>query len=435
MCFLSTTLFGLSPAWMSLAVFLAAYVLFAVFPNYRAWVACGGSVLLVMTGVLTPGAALFEKVNWNVMGLFFGTLILADLFLKSRVPAVFAQWLVARCATGRMALLAICLLAGVLSIVVENVAVVLLVAPVALSLAEKLKVNPSPLLVGIAISSNLQGTATMIGDPPSMILAGAMHLGFWDFFWYQGRPGIFFAIQAGAIVSLFVLAFCFRNCKGRGTVELHETARSWTPASLLGLLIVGLSFSSFIDHDFCWFAGSFTLLVSLIAVLWYRLYAKLGKAHRLFRALDWNTTFFLIGVFILVGALSDSGWMDLLAKHMDAMSGGSPLMAFVLIVAFAVVISGFIDNTPFLLVMIPVAQKMAGQISAPVPLLMFGLLIGACLGGNITPIGASANVVALGILRKQHITVSFRDFMSLSVPFTIAAVLAGCAFIWAFWGC
>ena len=421
-------------AWISLIVFVICYALFVVLPNRRSWVACSGGLLIVATGVLGWQQALTEKINWNVMGLFFGTLILAEMFLMSRVPAVLAEWLVDKSKSTRVAMLSLCALAGGISIFVENVAVVLLVAPVALSLADKLKISPVPLLIGIAVSSNLQGTATMIGDPPSMILAGHMRMGFWDFFAYQGKAGIFFAVEIGMIASLVVLAFLFRGHKEKSELIPKEKARSWVPAGMLGLLVLGLSFATAVDAEFAWFAGSYTLCLAAVALVWYRLIAHWGSTRQLITTLDWDTTFFLIGVFVLVGGLSDSGWMDKLSGFMATSVGGNAALAFTMIVLFSVIVSGFVDNVPFLLVMIPVAQKVAEQIHAPVPLLMFGLLIGACLGGNLTPIGASANVVTLGILRKRGYTVTFRDFMGIGIPFTIAAVAAACAFVWWVWG-
>lgn len=420
--------------WISLAVFILCYALFIFLPGRRSWVACSGGALLIATGVLTWHEAFFSKINWNVMGLFSGTLILAEIFMMSRVPAVMAEWLVDKAKSTRAAMLILCALSGGISIFVENVAVVLLLAPVALSLADKLKVSPAPLLIGITVSSNLQGTATMIGDPPSMILASHMRMGFWDFFVYQGQPGIFFAIQAGAVASLFVLATVFRRHRTKSVLLAQERARSWIPAALLILLVVGLSFATLSDPEFKWFAGSYTLVLSAVALVWFRMFARWGSLRELAKTLDWDTTFFLIGIFVLVGGLSDSGWMDKLAAGMSGWVGSNVTLAFTVIVLFAVIISGFVDNVPFLLVMIPVAQKVAGQIGAPVPLLMFGLLIGACLGGNLTPIGASANVVTLGILKKQGHSVSFRDFMRIGIPFTSAAVFAGAVFVWLVWG-
>jgi len=420
--------------WISLAVFILCYVLFVFLPGKNAWVACAGGALLIVTGVLTWQDALFVKISWNVMGLFFGTLILAEIFMISRVPAVMAEWLVDKARSTRSAMLILCALSSFISISVGNVAVVLLLAPVALSLADKLKVSPVSLLIGISVCSNLQGTATMIGDPPSMILASFLHMGFWDFFVYEGRPGIFFAVQIGAVASLLVLAWVFRHHRTKSVLLAQEKARSWIPASLLGLLIIGLSFASLIDPGFKWFAGTYTLVLGALATVWFRKIARWGSVRKLGKVLDWDTTFFLIGIFVLVGGLSDSGWMDKLASGMVGWVGPNAVLAFTVIVLFSVLVSGFVDNVPFLLVMIPVAQKVADQIGAPVPLLMFGLLIGACLGGNLTPIGASANVVTLGILKKRGYQVGFKEFMRIGIPFTVVAVLSACAFVWLVWG-
>jgi len=423
----------MSSAWISLVVFAVAYTLFVFLPNRRSWVACAGALVLILTGALSWHDALFHKVSWNVMGLFFGTLVLAEMFLLSRVPAVLAEWLVDRMRTARGSMLALCALAGAISMFVENVAVVLLVAPVALSLADRLRINPVPLLVGIAVSSNLQGTATMIGDPPSMILAGYLRLGFMDFLIYHGKPGIFFAVQVGAIASLLALAWLFREHRDSGKVIPQESPRSWIPSIFLGILVLGLSFAAFIDPDFAWFAGAFTMALSAVGAWWFCRIARWDTLRNLNRSLDWDTTLFLIGVFVLVGGLSDSGWLDQLADWLGKTVGSNVLLAYVSILFIAVLVSGFVDNVPFLLVMIPVVQKLADQMGAPVPLLMFGLLIGACLGGNLTPIGASANVVTLGLLKRRGHAVGFRHFMRIGIPFTVAAVVPAAVFVWYVW--
>jgi len=420
--------------WISLGVFVVVYALFVVLPHKRSWVAIGGSIILILTQVVPIKIAILEKVNWNVMGLFFGTLILAEMFLMSKVPAVIAEWLVDKMKTGMGAMLILCLLAGVISAFVENVAVVLLVAPVAFSVAERLKTSPVPLLIGIAISSNLQGTATMIGDPPSMILAGYMKMGFMDFFTLHGKPGIFFAVEIGAIASLFVLAWVFRKEKATvGTVAI-EKPRSMVPSYLLGMLVICLSISTLFDPEFKWFAGVVTLGLAAIALIWYQFIAKWGNIKEMATSLDWDTTLFLIGVFIVVGGLSDAGWLTRLSDWLASTIGSNPLLTFVIIVTMSMLISAFVDNVPFLLAMIPVVQQVATQTNGPETALMYGLLIGACLGGNITPLGASANVVTLGLLKKNGHIVNFRQFMSIGIPFTLAAVLASSTFVWLVWG-
>ena len=377
-------------------------------------------------------------VNWNVMGLFVGMLVLAELFLRSRAPEYIAEAMLSRFSSARAAMVALCGLAGLISIAVENVAVVLLLAPIALSVAERLRIRPAPLVIGLAICSNVQGTATMIGDPPSMILAGAMKMGFCDFFVYHGRLGIFFAVQAGAIASLAVLWWVFRDYRGAFHIDTHTAVLSWTPSAMLVALIAGLSLSSLVDPGFRWFAGTLTMAFGIAGLAWNHCRARWMPTRVLLEELDWDTAAFLVGVFVLVGALSTSGWLERLAAALAGLSGGSLALAFIVFVLLSVAISGFVDNVPFLLAMIPVVRDVAARLpegagAHPVETLLFGLLAGACMGGNITPIGASANVTALGLLRRRGQNASFADFMRISVPFTIAAVIASALFIWLVW--
>ncbi len=421
------------PPYMPVMVFVLCYALFVALPRWRSLVACAGGVLLVLGGTLHWKTALTGLIQWNVVALFFGTLILAELFMLSRMPAVIAERLVDRTKTMRGAMLVVCTLSGVISMFVENVAVVLLVAPVALSLADKLKISPVRLLILIAMASNLQGTATLIGDPPSMILGGYLKMGFNDFFVYHGKPGIFFAVQVGAIAATLVAAWLLRDHREGIEVLRVETVRSWVPTVLLLTLIGGLSTTSVFDPDFAWLAGTLTLILAAAGLLWFRVFARWGSTRHLLRSLDWDTTFFLIGIFVVVGALSESGWLDVVARGISSAVGSHLFVAFLAILVVAVGVSAFVDNVPFLLAMIPVTQKVADTLHAPVPLLMFALLIGACLGGNITPIGASANVVTVGLLRKRGYVVSFGEFMKIGIPYTLAAVTAAALFVWFVW--
>lgn len=422
------------PAWTPLVLFIACYALFVAFPRQRAWTACIGGVATILFGPITLREALTEAVQWNVVLLFFGTLILAEIFMQSRIPAILAEHLVCRTRTARGAMLALCLLTSLFSAFLENVAVVLLVAPVAFSLAKKLRINPTRLLVAIAVCSNLQGTATLIGDPPSMILAGYLKMTFNDFFVYRGRPAIFFAVQLGAIASFLVLRWLFRAHSEPSESVPTEAPRSTVPGYFLIALIMGLALASHIDREFQWFAGTYTCLLAGIALLWYRLGPHWDSVRGLVRTLDWDTTFFLIGVFVVVGGLSKSGWLEWAAAAMGQWSGSNVLRAFLMVIGLSVTVSAFVDNVPFLLAAIPVTQQVADRLlNVPPPLLLFALLIGACLGGNITPIGASANVVTIGLLKREGYVISFREFARVGLPFTLAAVAAASAFVWYVW--
>lgn len=366
------------------------------------------------------------------MGIFVGTLVVADIFMESRVPAYIAEIIVDKAKNTCWAILYICLLTGFISAFVENVATVLIVAPIALSLAKKLNINPMKMMIGIAVSSNLQGTATLIGDPPSMLLGGFARMNFMDFFFYKGRPSIFFAVELGALVSFAVLYFIFRKQKEKVKLIPIEKVKSWVPTIILVVLIVALAFSSFFDTGFSYMAGVICVIFGVISLVWEQFINKSSILDGL-KSLDWETTFFLMGIFILVGSITATGWIGIVSNFLAGLVGQNLFLGYTLIVFISVFLSAFIDNVPFLAAMLPVAISMSDKLQINPSLFLFGLLIGTSLGGNITPIGASANIVACGLLKKEGYEVRFKDFMKIGIPFTLAAVSAAYLFIWFIW--
>jgi Na+/H+ antiporter NhaD/arsenite permease-like protein len=415
----------------ALVIFIFAYLLFVFLPNKRTLIAIIASVLLILTRTLSLKDAFFA-INWNVMGIFVGTLVVADLFMESRVPAYIAEIIVDRAKSTCWAILLICLLTGFISAFVENVATVLIVAPIALALAKKLKTNPMQMMIAIAVSSNLQGTATLIGDPPSMLLGGFARMNFMDFFFYKGRPSIFFAVELGALASFVVLYFIFRRHKEKMRLVAVEKVKSWVPTIILVLLILCLALSSLFDTGFSYVAGIICMIAALISIIWEKFINKASIVAGL-KKLDWETTFFLVGVFILVGSITLTGWIEVISNSLSSLIGSNVFFGYTLIVFISVVLSAFIDNVPFLAAMLPVAISVSDKLQINPSLLLFGLLIGASLGGNITPIGASANIVACGLLKKEGIQVKFKDFMKIGIPFTFVAVTAAYLFIWFIW--
>ena len=417
--------------FIAISVFIISYALFVILPQRRTIVALAGSLLLVLTQAISFKDA-FLAVNWNVMGIFVGTLIIADVFMQSRVPAYVAEIIVDKARSTTWSILFICLLTGLISAFVENVATVLIVAPIALALAKKLKINPTKMMIAIAVSSNLQGTATLIGDPPSMLLGGFAKMNFGDFFFYKGKPSIFFAVELGALVSFLVLYFIFSKHKEKVQLVPVEKVKSWIPTILLVSLIVLLALSSFLDTGFSYMAGQICMAFGIIALLWEKFVNRRSIVSGM-KGLDWDTTFFLMGIFIIVGGLSLTGWIEVLANYLTGLVGGNIFLGYTAIVFISVILSAFIDNVPFLAAMLPVAMIMANKLQVNPALFLFGLLIGASLGGNITPIGASANIVACGLLKKEGYPVKFTDFMKIGIPFTLAAVIAAYLFVWFVW--
>ncbi len=422
----------MNSAYMAGAIFALAYLFFIFLPHRRTLVAIMAAFALIVFRVMTFQDA-FWAVNWNVMGIFVGTLFVANAFMESRLPAYLAEIIVNRSKNTAISILLICAMTGFISAFVENVATVLIVAPIALSLAKKLNMNPVKMLIAIAVSSNLQGTATLIGDPPSMLLGGYAGMNFMDFFFYQGRMSIFFAVQAGALVSFIVLYYIFRDQKKRVKLEVSEQVRSWVPTVILVVLIVSLALSSFLDRGFSYMAGILCMVFGLACAVWELIvYQKCFFKN--IKSLDWETTFFLAGVFVLVGGVTQTGWIDAISGVLFHWVGTNVFLAYTLIVFVSVFASAFVDNVPFLAAMLPVAVSMSDKLHINPSLLLFGLLIGASLGGNITPIGASANIVACGLLKKHGHAVSFKEFFKIGFPFTLAAVFAAYIFVWVVWG-
>ncbi len=421
----------MNPKLTAAIIFFASYCLLVIFRSWKSRILWIGIAAGMIAG-LVAAEDIIHDINWNVMGIFAGTLFLAEFFIISGVPAAIASFLVRKSANSGIAFLYVCVLSSVLSAFIENVAVVLIVAPIALDIARKVKVSPIPVLIGIAVASNLQGTATLIGDPPSMILANFQKMNFNDFFVYRGEPGIFFAVEAGAIISMAILYLFFRKRSRRIEFEQKEKVNTFVPTLLITIMVIGLALSSLIDPDFEWFGGTLCLALAVVCLVVNG--SKPGRTAYIIRRFDWSTTAFLAGVFVIVGMLERTGLITGLAAFIGSHIGSSRPIAFLVIVWGSVAFSAFIDNVPYITAMIPVVQAMARSMGGGEELLVFGLLIGACLGGNITPVGASANVVSVGILRKQGYPVSFGKFVKVGLPFTIAATLAGSAVIYLVWG-
>ncbi|MCD6385806.1 TRAP transporter large permease subunit [Candidatus Sumerlaeota bacterium] len=422
--------------YLALTVFVVAYCLFFLKPRWRWQVGLIGVGILIISGCFTPGGA-FYAINWNVMGIFVGTLVMAELFMLSRMPAVLAQKLVNISGTVAIAMLFICMLTSFISAFVENVATVLIMAPIALSITQRLKITPVPIIIALAISSNLQGTATLVGDPPSMLLAGYTGMNFMDFFFYQGRLSVFWFVELGALTSFVVLYFLFR--KFRQPIKGFEVEKPTTlfPSFLLVGFIGSLVLASFPGSPLKKLSpGSISMIFAGFGVLWYCFLYEGGKWQKtlsLFIRLDWHTTVFLMCVFILVGGLIETGWIVTIASTLGSITAGNALMAFVLIIVISMLISAFVDNVPYLVTMLPVAQHLADSLGVATPLIVFALLIGSCLGGNITPLGAAANIVGMGILRRQKVDVSFFTFVKIGLPFTLVAVITSAIALWFVW--
>ncbi|MGE5559851.1 MAG: SLC13 family permease [Chloroflexota bacterium] len=415
---------------LTVLVFLTCYVLLIQRKGKPPFVVWTGAAVLMLLRVITPEQAL-RSINVNVIGIFLGTMVLSEFFIHSQVPAYLSALLVSRSKSVAAALLAVCILAGVVSAVVDNVATVLMIAPIALAVSKRLKVSPVPFIIGIAVSANLQGAATLVGDSTSILLGSAAKMSFADFFWMHGRPGIFFAVQLGSVFAWLVLGRIFARIKGVVVPVEPVAVTSWVPTILMVMTMVTMALSSFIPGRPDYTIGLIALGYALVALFWnaFTRYKELNMREDI----DWQTVFLLCGLFVLIGSLTAVGIIHDIADVISSATRGNSFLAYNILVWMSVIISAFVDNIPYTMAMLPVAQIVAANLGVSPYVMMFGMMIGTTLGGNITPIGASANVVGVSILRREGHSVSFGEFCRIGMPFTLAAVLSSSLFIWLLW--
>ncbi len=417
----------------AIILFALTYLLLLVFPKVRAYIALTSAAIFVVLGILPIGNVL-EAVDWNVILMIAGTMGVVGLFIESKMPSLLADHLIERMPNVKWAIISLALFAGIISAFVDNVATVLMVAPVALTIAKKLKISPVPSIVAIAVSSNLQGAATLVGDTTSILLGGYAKMNFLDFFFMNGRIGIFWVVEVGALVSTFVLMYLFRKEKEKINAMERTTVEDFFPTVLLLGIVILLIVASFIQNKPHETNG--IICVSLFAIGMVRKAIKTrstGVFIKSLKEIDYDTILLLTGLFIVISGITEAGVVQDISNIFVNISKDNVFLIYTLIVWASVLFSAFIDNIPYVLTMLPVTAEISAQLGIEPNLLFFGLLIGATLGGNITPIGASANITGLGILRKEGYEVSAPTFMKISVPFTLSAVISGYILNWLIW--
>ena len=436
---------------IALILFAVTYVLLFALPKYRAYVALGSAV--VFTVWLTfickdVEYSLLDSllgIDFNVLMMITGTMGIVTLFIESKMPMLIADVLLSKFKSVKTAIVAMSLLSGIVSAFVDNVATVLMIAPIALAVCKKQGMSPVFPIIAISVSSNLQGAATLVGDTTSILLGGHLGMTFFDFFVFKGKPGIFWAVELGAFLTAFILLYLFRNETASLTLTERTKVEDYVPSYLMGGVIVLLILASFFKSPESGFLkvvydhrnGIICMTLLLIGIVIDLIRRKnIASLKLVFKEMDYQTILLLASLFVVINGISSAGVIDKLAQGLASIGGSNLFFMYTIIVFASVAVSAFVDNIPYTLTMLPVVAGVAqamGNIDYQI-VLCFGLLVGATLGGNITPIGASANITGIGILRKEGYEVKAKDFMKISVPFTLTAVLSGYLFIWLFWG-
>ncbi len=418
----------------ALIIFIAMYVGMFVFPKLRVWFAVAGGAAMLAFRVL-PIGELAGAIDWNVIMMIAGTMGIVALFIETGMPARLADLMLKRVKSAGAAVVLLSVFAGVVSAFVDNVATVLMIAPVGLAIAKKLDMNPVPVIISIAVSSNLQGAATLVGDTTSIMLGGYAKMSFVDFIWWHGKPSIFWAVELGALCTVLLLIFLFRKEKNEIPSGQVTEVTDYGPSVLLIAVVVLLIIASFFEIPVIDDVknGIICLSLCLIGIVHGCLKRKSASSLKLvIKEMDFATLLMLAGLFVVIAGIKEAGIIDAIADWFAGL-GGSIFLLYTVIVFASVLISAFVDNIPYVAAMLPVVQGIALKLGIDPIVLYFGLLSGATLGGNITPFGASANVAGIGVLRKEGYEVKNSDFFRIGIPFTLTAVLVGYAFIWIVW--
>jgi Na+/H+ antiporter NhaD/arsenite permease-like protein len=422
--------------YVAIAIFLITYAIIISEKINRAVIAMLGAALMIIFGIVDLHKAFTYHIEWGTITLLIGMMILVGITSKSG----FFQYVAikaAKLAKGRplRILVMLSLLTAVLSAFLDNVTTVLLIVPVTFSITRMLQVNPVPYLISEVLFSNIGGTATLIGDPPNIMIGSAnKHLDF-NAFLFNLTPIVLII----TVVTVTILAFIYRRqlktdeklvnqLMNINEMEYIKDALLLKKSvSVLALTILGFILHSVIAVDAAVIAITGAVILMLIGV-------QEHEIEEVFASVEWVTIFFFAGLFTLVGGLVDIGLIKSLAEKALEVTGGDISVAAYFILWVSGIASATIDNIPFVATMIPLIKDMAAGMglspdSAQIEVLWWALSLGACLGGNGTLIGASANVIVAGIASREGHGFSYMDFLKIGAPLTIIALLLSHAYL------
>ncbi|MFH1633535.1 MAG: ArsB/NhaD family transporter [Chloroflexota bacterium] len=416
----------MNPVWLAGGIFLLTHALIVSERVHRTISALLGGVAMILFGVL-PQAQAFHAVDWNVIFLLAAMMIIANVLKETGL----FQWIAlqaVRLGKGDpfRVLVILSLVTAATSAFLDNVTIVVLVAPVTLFVASNLRVNPVPFLIAEILASNIGGMATLVGDPPNILIGSAAGIDF-----------LTFISNMGPISLVILLAFIglsrilFKNdlkTSKRASVDLQalDTAALITDPVLLrkSLVIMGGVIAGFLAH------GALHLEPATIALTGATLLMLWGRSdpHHLLRDIEWTTLFFFFGLFITVEAVVEVGIIETIAQAALKLTGGSLPLTSMLLLWFSAIASGIVDNIPYTATIIPLVQSL-GQ-AMPADPLWWSLALGACLGGNFTLVGAAANVVVASLAEKSGHPISFGHFLRYGAVTTFMSLVLASAYVW-----
>jgi Na+/H+ antiporter NhaD/arsenite permease-like protein len=421
-------------ALIAIAVFVVAYVLIASDRVNKTLVALVGAAVVVVLGVVESADVFYSHetgIDWDVIFLLLGMMIIVSVLRQTGVFEYIAVWSVKRAKGSPLRIMILLvLITASASALLDNVTTVLLIAPVTLLVCDRLAINPVPFLIAEVFASNIGGAATLVGDPPNIIIASRAGLTFNDFLVHL-TPIVIIVIAVFIVLlpRLFRGSFDVDPEHVADIMSLEEREAIRDPALLVkcGIVLV-MVFAAFIAHPVLHIAPSIVALVGAGALI---LISKLERSDYL-ASVEWETLLFFAGLFIMVGALVKTGVVDQLAQSAIDATGGDALLTTMLILGVSAPVSGIIDNIPYVATMTPIVSELAGSLTDGTDpnVLWWALALGADFGGNLTAVGASANVVMLGIARRSDNSISFWEFTRKGAVVTVVSIVLSALYLW-----
>ncbi|MEG6521667.1 ArsB/NhaD family transporter [Desulfotomaculum sp. 1211_IL3151] len=423
---------GNSQVILASVVFLLTYAIIISEKIHRTIIALVGAMIFIIAGVLNQEQAI-HHIDFNTIGLLVGMMIIVGI---TRQSGVFEYLAVksAKYSKGEPVaiMVALSVITAVLSALLDNVTTVLLIVPVTFSIARSLEINPMPILLAEILASNIGGTSTLIGDPPNIMIGSAVGLGFMDFV-----VNLLPVVIVIMIVTVYLLKIIYRNSFSvreelkQNIMNMNEKDEIKDQKLLKqSLFVLALTIGGFLLHQALHLESATIALAGAALLL---LITRQEPEHAL-EAVEWPVIFFFAGLFILVGGLVEVGIIEWIAAKALEITGGELLTTGMLILWLSAIASAFVDNIPFVATMIPLIQDM-GRLGGMTNLepLWWCLSLGACLGGNGTIIGASANVVVIGMAEKQGIKFTFLGFMKVAFPLMLVSIVISTIYLYFFY--
>jgi len=427
----STVVFGWSPLIVSSALFLATYALVITEKVNRSIVALLGAGLLVLLGVLNQEAAL-KGIDFNTLGLLLGMMVIVGITSHSGVFQFVAIWSAKRVSAHPLGVLVmLSAVTAVFSALLDNVTTVLLIVPVTLLITDQLKVSAYPYLVAEVLMSNIGGSATLIGDPPNIMIGSAVGLSFNAFIVNLAPPALVIGPITLAIVAWLSRKELIATAKTRAQVMGFDEREAITDPRLLkqSLAVLALVMAGFVASHAVGIQPATIAIFGAAVLLLLDNYHRSGgdqskRVHHAYAAVEWITLFFFVGLFILVHALETAGVIHWLAERLLALTGGDFRTTALAILWGSAILSAFLDNIPFVATMIPLIESTADTFGGKEALgpLWWSLALGACLGGNGTLIGASANLIVAGFAERAGHPISFLRFLKSCFPLMLVSI-------------